>query len=277
VIVGTVGAGVPEEVLVAAAVDVVPIEGQPGESTDLADRYVEPLVGERARSQLTRLLDGTYVGLDLLVCSREEEAPLRLFYTLRELRRLEPDRELPPVHLVDLQHSGTAATRQWNEARVRDLCALLGVREDWLSEAIRQCNARRARDGGVESGLRVYVAGSEHRETRLARAVAATGATVVAPRAILTAEDGDPVAAVARRYEHPLLAGARASSSERANAIAEDAAAVGADVVIAFYVEGEDGLRWEYPELRAALEALGIRSVLLDQQPYDLVEVELDV
>ena len=73
-VVGTVGTAVPEEVLVAAGAEVVPVTGEPGGATDLADRYVEPMVGKRARSQLQRLLDGTYAGLDLLLCSREEES-----------------------------------------------------------------------------------------------------------------------------------------------------------------------------------------------------------
>ena len=55
---GTIGCGVPEEVLEAAGVDVVRVEGEPGGPTGLADRYVEPMVGARARSQLQRVLDG---------------------------------------------------------------------------------------------------------------------------------------------------------------------------------------------------------------------------
>jgi hypothetical protein len=77
VVVGTIGAGVPEEVLAAAGADVVPVVGRPGDPTELADRYAEPMVGERARSQLQRILDGTYAHVELLVCSRED-APLRL-------------------------------------------------------------------------------------------------------------------------------------------------------------------------------------------------------
>lgn len=177
-LVGTIGAGVPEEVLVAAGVDVVRIVGRPGDPTDVADRYVEPMVGERARSQLQRVLDGTYADVELIVFSREAEAPLRLFYTLREIRRREPERGLPALRLVDFQHLATCPTRRWNEDRVRALCSLLDVDEAALSLAIADCNARRAGRTFDGDRRRVYVAGSAHEETTLAEAVESAGAMV---------------------------------------------------------------------------------------------------
>ena len=277
-VVGTIGAGVPEEVLVAAGVDIVRISGAPGAPTDVADRYLEPMVGERARSQLQRVLDGTYRAVELLVCSREEDAPLRLFYALREIRRLEPERRLPRLHLVDLQHLGTEATRRWNVRCVRELCAVLGVDDAALADGVRACNRRRSIPNGADGGgRRVYLTGSEHAETELAAAVEAAGARVVAGRPVLADEALPPVEAVARRYEHPMLARARGSSAARAAAPAEDAATVGADVVLAFYLEGDDGLRWEYPELRDACNGRGIPVVLLDHQRYELRGVELHV
>jgi hypothetical protein len=277
VVVGTIGAGVPEEVLEAAGVEVVPVVGRAGDPTELADLYVETMIGERARSQLQRVLDGTYEQVELLLFSREEDAPLRLFYALREIRRLEPERGLPVLHLVDIQHLRTPATRRWNERRVRELCSLLGVGEDALMDGIRACNRRRVSSGGQPEGRRVYVTGSHHAETSLSAAVAAAGANVVDGRPVLTDESLPPFEAVALRYEHPLLARARAASVERAAATAVDAAVVGADAMIAFYLEGDDGLRWEYPEQRAASEARGIPVTLLDHQPYDLGALELDV
>ena len=59
-------------------------------------------------------------------------------------------------------------------------------------------------------------------------------------------------------------------------ATAADAASVRAEAVLAFYLEGDDGLRWEYPEQRAASEARGLPVTLLDHQPYDLGPLELD-
>lgn len=275
-IVGVLGGGVPEEALVAAGVEEVAIDGEPGGPTDLADAYVEPMVGARARSQLQRLLDGTYAGLDLIVCSRETEPPLRLFYTLRELRRLEPGRGVPPVRVVDFQHLGTEANHRWNVAQVRALCAAVGASADRLSDAIRACNERRRSESAPAAAgrRRVYVTGSEHRDTALGAALAAAGMASVTGPPILTAEDGDPAEAIARRYEHPLLAGARGSSVRKAEAVADAALGAGAESALAFYLEGDDGLRWEYPECRDALERAGIPVTLRERQPYDLWELD---
>jgi hypothetical protein len=278
VVVGTIGEAVPVEVLAAARLEVVPVEGEPGAPTPLADRFVEPMVGGQARSRLQRLLDGTYV-LDLVVCSRERDALLRIAYAAREARRLEPSLCVPPVRLFDLQPTPTKAARAWNEARVAELCGLLGVDEAALREGIRRCNEERrgAVRGGNGSARRVFVTGSPFRDTVLEERVRAAGAVVVSGPPLLAAEVGDPYAAVARRYEHPLLAGPRASSAERARLIAEAARGAGADVVLALYLEGDDGLRWELPELRAALDRAGLPLRVIDRQPYDLRGLELDV
>ena len=50
--------------------------------------------------------------------SRDCEASLRVFYALRELRRTEPDRALPPVHLVDVLHLPHQTTTAYNVVRL---------------------------------------------------------------------------------------------------------------------------------------------------------------
>jgi hypothetical protein len=278
VVVGTVGDAVPVEILAAAEVEVVPILGVPGEPTPVADGYVEPLVGERARSQLQRLLDGTYTGLDLVLLSREQDAGLRLFHTLREIRRIEPSREVPPSYLFDLQHTGTAAAAAWNRARISDLCALFEVEDGDLARGIRACNAERLDSAPPQKGRRrVYVTGSAYADTALPRAIHEAGGTVVAGPPVPADEELEPREALARRYEHPLLAGARGSSVERHADTALPRAAAQADIVVGFYLEGDDGLRWELPELRSVLDEAGLPLVVVDRQPYDLQAVSLDV
>jgi hypothetical protein len=121
------------------------------------------------------------------------------------------------------------------------------------------------------------VAGSDHAETSLVALLEAAGDAVVAAPPVLTDEDAEPVDAIARRCEHPLLAGARGSSVERARALAQGARTAEADVIVAFYLEGDHGLRWEYPELERAASDAGLPVRLLDHQPYDLRGLEIDV
>lgn len=285
--IGTLGDGVPEEILRAAGADVVEIEGEPGGPTDIADEFVEPMVGERARSQLQRLLDGTYDGLDCIIVSREADAPLRLFYTLREVRRLEPGRLRAEVHLFDFQHLDSDPVWRYNLSRGRALMDLVGAPASALPEAIEQCNseraAQRARAQGTGSNgsRRVYLTGSSHRETGLRARVEAAGGTVVGDAndrsRVDTAQDADPLAAILRRQLHPALARARADSVQRGRWMAAEIADSQAEVVVAWYLEGDDGLRWEYPVLAQELARQDVEVVMYDRQHYGLEGVEINV
>ena len=184
-VVGTIGAGVPEEVLLAAGAEVVPIVGRPGDGTELADLYVEPMVGERARSQLQRVLDGTYEHVDLIVFSREEDAPLRLFYVLREVRRLEPERRIPGAPPARHPAPANRRDRRWNEERVRELApssAPTTPRSPRRSPRRRAPNESEACRGR----RRVYVTGARTPRPQLGAAVEAAGAAIVEGRPVPT-------------------------------------------------------------------------------------------
>jgi benzoyl-CoA reductase/2-hydroxyglutaryl-CoA dehydratase subunit BcrC/BadD/HgdB len=125
-IAGYVGADVPVELLTAAGYHPVRLSGAPDEDASPGRHYLGGGLDPVACSILTRLLAGAYGGLDVLVVSRDCEASLRLFYVLRELRRVEPGIALPPVHLVDVLHLPHRTTTRYVLAKVR------GLRE-WLA------------------------------------------------------------------------------------------------------------------------------------------------
>ncbi|MBB4683128.1 2-hydroxyacyl-CoA dehydratase family protein [Amycolatopsis jiangsuensis] len=116
---GYVGADVPVELLTAAGLHPVRLAGSPREDAAEGRRYLGGGLDPVACSVLTRLLNGGYGPLDVLVVSRDCEASLRLFYVLRELRRVEPSIALPPVHLVDVLHLPYRTTTKYVLAKVR--------------------------------------------------------------------------------------------------------------------------------------------------------------
>lgn len=118
VVVGYVGADVPVELITAAGALPVRLSGSPGESTADGDRYLGRGVDQSARSVLSRILAGAWGRLDAVAVSRDCEASLRLFYALRELRRVEPERTLPPVHLVDVLHLPHRTTARYDLVRL---------------------------------------------------------------------------------------------------------------------------------------------------------------
>ena len=145
-VIGTIGLDIPDELLVAAKAQSVRIEGEPGGPTDLADRYVEQLLDSRTRSQLQRILDGTYSTVDLLLLCHDSDRSVRLFYTLREIKRLERERLPQALYFFDFLHLRRPTSNAWNRARMADLRRQLGdPSDDAIHAAIRTCNDRRRR------------------------------------------------------------------------------------------------------------------------------------
>ncbi|UJW30231.1 2-hydroxyacyl-CoA dehydratase family protein [Saccharothrix sp. AJ9571] len=139
---GYVGADVPVELLTAAGMLPLRLTGSPDEDASAGRERLGGGLDAVACSVLTRLLEGAYGHLDVLVLSRDCEASLRLFYVLREIRRVEPSIALPPLHLVDVLHLPHHTTTRYVLAKVRQfrswLEAVAGRRigDDDLAAAI---------------------------------------------------------------------------------------------------------------------------------------------
>lgn len=126
-VIGYVGADTPVELLTAAGVLPLRLGGDPDVSADLGDLYLGRGVDPVARSILSRLLAGAYGYLDRVVVSRDCEASLRLFYALRELRRVEPGSGVPEAYLVDILHLPHRTTTRYDLARVTQFRDRLGA------------------------------------------------------------------------------------------------------------------------------------------------------
>jgi benzoyl-CoA reductase subunit C len=84
----------------------------------------------------------------------------------------------------------------------------------------------------------------------------------------------DPIDGIVDRY-HLRQPGAHQSTvSERVTALLEDVRATDAQGVIAFIYDADDAPSWDFPEQRRALESEGVPVLLLDRQPYKLVETD---
>ncbi|MEV4566260.1 2-hydroxyacyl-CoA dehydratase family protein [Nonomuraea sp. NPDC049419] len=141
--VGYVGADVPVELLTAAGLRAIRLTGDPESGSEPGDRFLGRGVDPAARSVLTRLLDGAFGDLDRVVVSHDCEASLRLFYALRELRRVEPGRGLPEAYLVDLLHLPHRTTARYNRRRVGEFAARL---EAWTGRRLDLAGAVAAHD-----------------------------------------------------------------------------------------------------------------------------------
>ncbi|AXL92815.1 2-hydroxyacyl-CoA dehydratase [Streptomyces sp. CB09001] len=132
-VIGYVGADVPVEYITAAGLLPLRLSGSPGTPSTAGDRYLGTGLDPAARSVLTRLLAGDFGPLDGIVVSHDCEASLRLFYALRELRRVDPALALPPVHLVDVLHLPHRTTTRYVRAKLAQLRATV---ETWAGRPI---------------------------------------------------------------------------------------------------------------------------------------------
>jgi benzoyl-CoA reductase/2-hydroxyglutaryl-CoA dehydratase subunit BcrC/BadD/HgdB len=142
------GADVPEELLVAAGVLPVRIFGD-GSATDMADLYLEKGFDPGVRALFEQIVNGSYRYSDRLFISNSSDALIRVYYYLRAMREVEPDRPVPELVFFDFLHTRFRMSAMYNRARA---AALLRELENWtgrritrddLAEAIGVCNRNR--------------------------------------------------------------------------------------------------------------------------------------
>ncbi|TYB57394.1 2-hydroxyacyl-CoA dehydratase [Nonomuraea sp. PA05] len=164
-VIGYVGADVPVELLTAAGFHAVRLTGDPGADSVLGDRYLGRGVDPMARSILTRLLNGAYGELDRVVVGHDCEASLRLFYALRELRRVEPGAGVPEPYLVDILHLPHRTTARYNHRRIGEFAARLAA---WTGRPPALAAPDLAEPDLAASRLAVAIAAHDERRRLLA-------------------------------------------------------------------------------------------------------------
>lgn len=145
------GYDVPEEIILAAGMLPFRVTGYYGGERVSAEKYLEYSFGAIWKG-LWESITEDYAGLmDYLVFSSSSDMFLKLFYYLRTMRRLEPERLLPELKYLDFELvEHVFKTQERNERELRDL---IGTVEGWsgrkitadaLKEAIALCNEYRA-------------------------------------------------------------------------------------------------------------------------------------
>ncbi len=148
-VVGCVGGDVPAELITAVGALPLRLGGEPAEDLAAGERILGSGVDPVAISILTGLLDGRFP-CDLLLISQESEACRRLFYAIRELRRMREYRFLPPTAVVGVVHLPRQSSLRFTEQQVhltaermcRHLGATLGAGD--LARAVAEHNSVRA-------------------------------------------------------------------------------------------------------------------------------------
>lgn len=101
-VVGVLGADVPEELLLAADLMPYPIYGEPEMDLTETNQYLEFAFPLTVRAQFGKILAGTNRDImDYLVISNSTDAMVRIYYYIREMKQLEPERKISELYFID--------------------------------------------------------------------------------------------------------------------------------------------------------------------------------
>jgi len=157
-VIGYLGADAPVELIEATGATAYQLHGAAQAASPKATEVLGSSVDTWAPAVLDLMLQQAFGPLTAVLATRDCQSSMYLFYALRELRRLEPQLGLPPVHLLDMLHLPSPHTLAYNTARLGELAnevlpQWLGrdpLADDELAAAIRTRRRLRELLGEVE-------------------------------------------------------------------------------------------------------------------------------
>jgi len=150
-IVGQLGCDVPDELILAAGMLPVRVYADQGRPLKEADKYLEFSFDPVVRAQFEKLVDGSYGNLvDYLAISNSTDTIVRIFLYLREIRRQEPEKNVPPIDFIDWLFTRNRMHQERNELIIRMFRETLEkwsghpITDDDIRSAGAICNENRA-------------------------------------------------------------------------------------------------------------------------------------
>ena len=150
-LIGKVGCDVPDELLIAAGFQPVQIWSDEAISTAPADKYLEYCFDPMVRRQFSMLVSGKAKEFcEHVFISNSTDAFIRMYLYLREIKRTEPDNQLPELHFIDWLFTRRPSYRNRSlfvlDLLKKELEAICGreITEDAIREANSLCEDNRA-------------------------------------------------------------------------------------------------------------------------------------
>ncbi|MFL6633803.1 MAG: 2-hydroxyacyl-CoA dehydratase [Massilia sp.] len=243
-VVAYLGVSVPVELIRAGGAFAFQLAGDPALPTPLSDLYLDDEYDGEIRSLFDLIGGGGCDVADLIVIPRASNGLLYLYYSLLELRRLEPQRRFPELLLYDVLNTPNWATARYVLDRTRALHARLGGSIDDVRAAIALGNEQRRA---------LHALNARRRAGRLRGSTwwtALRASRVMEPQAWLEAAQAlADEAAPARR----LLLKGYGQDTPALYALAES---LGANIVADDHLGGERTVQWLVDETAEPLAAL---------------------
>ena len=166
-VLGELGCDVPDELVLAAGLFPVRIYADPERPLTETDKYLEFAFEPVVRAQFEKIVDGTYGSqLDYLAISNSTDVVIRIFLYLRELKRVEPDKPIPPLAFIDWLFTRHRLHQERDEFVIDLFKKQL---EEWIGREItdEQVRAAGAVCNANRQALRAMAALRHGRESRI--------------------------------------------------------------------------------------------------------------
>lgn len=170
-VIGELGCDVPDEFIIAAGMLPIHVYADPEKSLVETNKYLEYAFDPVVRAQFEKIVDGTYAGqIDALAVSNSTDVVIRIYLYLRELHRVEPEKNVPPVEFIDWLFTRNRMHQTRNETTLqlfRDtVCKWAGreITDEEIRAAAEICNADRhalRKMAELRHGEHVRINGSE--------------------------------------------------------------------------------------------------------------------
>lgn len=170
-VVGTLGCDVPDELVMAAGMLPVRIYADPQRPLVQTDQYLEYAFEPVVRAQFEKLVDGTYADqIDALTISNSTDVVIRIYLYLREIKRVEPEKPIPPIAFIDWLFTRHRLHQERDEFVIElfrqqlEEWAGRPITDDQIREAGRICNENRQalrEMAQLRHGEKVRISGSE--------------------------------------------------------------------------------------------------------------------
>lgn len=149
-VVGELGCDVPDEFIMAASMLPVHVYADPEKPLVETNKYLEYAFDPIVRAQFEKIVDGTYKSqIDYLAISNSTDVVIRIYLYLRELHRMEPEKEVPAVEFIDWLFTRNRLHQVRNEMtlglfrKAVESWAGREITDEEIVEAAKICNADR--------------------------------------------------------------------------------------------------------------------------------------
>lgn len=170
-VVATLGCDVPDELVIAAGMLPLRVHADPTKPLVQTNTYLEHAFEPVVRAQFERLVDGTYAELaDYIAVSNSTDIVIRIYLYLRELKRVEPEKPIPPITFIDWLFTRTDMHHKRDEfviglfkQQLEEWCGH-EITDEQVRAAGKLCNENRQalrEMAALRRGAEVRISGSE--------------------------------------------------------------------------------------------------------------------